>query len=145
MWQNWKLNVWQNSRTQNVTELKNTKCGKTQKFKIWQFKNSKCNKTQKLEIWQNSKGDKTQQLKCDKTQKQKFYNSKTQNMTELKHFNATKLQNLKFNKTQKLKIWQMQQNIKTPKLKRAQMLCSSLNVDGLLTFPKGFCNFFLAN
>ena len=31
-----KLNMWQNSKTQNMTKLKKSKCDKTQKLKMWQ-------------------------------------------------------------------------------------------------------------
>ena len=45
--------------TQNVTNLKNLKCDKTQKLKTWL--NSKTQnvkkKTQKLKMWQNSKNE----------------------------------------------------------------------------------------
>ena len=44
MWQNSKCD---NSKTQNVTELKNPKYDKSQKLKIWQ--------NSKTQMWQNSK------------------------------------------------------------------------------------------
>ena len=66
--------MWQNSRTENMTKLKNAKCDKTKK-------NSKCDRTKKLTMWlkrTNSKCDKTQKLKCGKPKKnQNVKNSKT--------------------------------------------------------------------
>ena len=48
--------IW--DKTQNLTELKNSKCDKTQKIKMWQLKTSRYDKTQnmktqKLKMWQN--------------------------------------------------------------------------------------------
>ena len=39
--------MWQNSKTQIVTKLKNSNCVRTQKLKVWQ--------NLKRELWQNSK------------------------------------------------------------------------------------------
>ena len=58
--------MWQNSKTQNVTKLKNTKCEETKntKTKMWQnsktqnvskLKNSKCDKTQNLKLCEQNK------------------------------------------------------------------------------------------
>ena len=55
------LYIWQNSKTQNLTNHKNYKkyqtqnVKKTQKLKIWQHKNPKYDKPQTLKLWQNSK------------------------------------------------------------------------------------------
>ena len=49
--------MWQNSKTQIVSQLKNSKCDKTQKFKIRQNSNTQI--VTKLKFWQN--------LNCDKT------------------------------------------------------------------------------
>ena len=48
--------MWENSKTQNVTKLKNLKCDKTQKLK--------CDETYKLKNWQNIKTQ--NKTKCDK-------------------------------------------------------------------------------
>ena len=87
--------MWQNSRTQNLTKVKNFKCDKNQKIKMWQksknqnvtkLKNSNFYKTQKVRLWQNSKSQMLAKLKksnCDKTKKKNI-----------------------FDKNQKLKLWQ---------------------------------------
>ena len=59
-----KLEMWQNSKTQNLAKLKNSKWGekkikyskydKTQKIKMWR-KKSKWEKNQKIKMWQISK------------------------------------------------------------------------------------------
>ena len=36
MWQNWRLEILKNSKTQNVTKLKTSKFNKTNQLKIWQ-------------------------------------------------------------------------------------------------------------
>ena len=69
-----KLKMWQNTKTQNFTKLKNGNVIKLQ--------NSKCDKTLKLKMW---------------------INSKTQNGTNSTAQNLTKLKKSKFDKTQKLK------------------------------------------
>ena len=66
-----KPNNWHgdNSKTQNVTKLKSSRCDNcensnfdlTQKLKIWN--------TLKLQLWQNPNFEKTQNLNCDKTHK----------------------------------------------------------------------------
>ena len=56
-----KLKLWQNSKTQYLTKLKNSNCNKTWKLKQWKNqkksncdnKNSNCDKNQKLELQQN--------------------------------------------------------------------------------------------
>ena len=50
----------ENSKTQNVTKLKNSKCDKTPKLKMWQE-----SKTQKLTKPPPSKCDKTKKIKGD--------------------------------------------------------------------------------
>ena len=80
--------MWQNSKTWNMTKLNNSKCGKTQKLKMWE------KKTQQLKMWQNSKIKNV---------------SKTKNINETKLLNSKcdkKIKNLKCDKSQKLKILQ---------------------------------------
>ena len=61
------IELWQNSKTQNVTSFKDSNCDKTQKLKMWQkFKSQ--NVTKKIKMWWKSK-----KLKCDKTQKLKMW------------------------------------------------------------------------
>ena len=59
-----KIKLWHNSKTQIVSEIKNSNCDKTQQLKLWpnsktqnvtKLKISNCDKTQKLKLWQNSK------------------------------------------------------------------------------------------
>ena len=92
-----KHNISQNPKTLNVTKPKNSKCDKTQKYKMWQFKNlnltklktSKCDdRKKKLKVWQYSTTQNFTTQKFNMWQKER-----TQNMT-----------------TQKLKMWQ---NLKT--------------------------------
>ena len=57
----------QNSKTPNVTKLKNSKPDKTQKLKILQkIKYSKCDKTQNVTKLKHSEFNKSQNLKFDK-------------------------------------------------------------------------------
>ena len=95
--------MWQNSKNQIVTKVKNSNCAKTpivtklKKLKLWQnsktqivtkLKGSNCDKTQKQKLWQILK------TRCDKTQKLKLWqNSKTQILTKLKTQMVTKLSN----------------------------------------------------
>ena len=77
------MTLWQNLKTQIVTNLKNSNWDKTQKLKLWQ--NSKCDQTKK------SNGDKTQKNKLCQY-------SKTQIVTKLKNSNCYK--------TKKNNVWQ---------------------------------------
>ena len=110
-----KLKWWQNSKTQIVIKLKNSKCDNTHLVtKLKLRHNSNCDKTQivtKLRLLQNSNCDKTQigtKLKwwqnsnMDNTQivREKFKNSC--NKTQI----VTKLDNSNYDNTQKLKMWQ---------------------------------------
>ena len=66
--------MWQNSQTQNVTKLTN----------------SKFDKTQKLKMWQNSKNS-----KFDKTQNMTKLKNKTENVTKLKNSNSLNCEKLR--------------------------------------------------
>ena len=101
--QNSITKIWQNSKAQIVTQLKNSKCSKTQKIEIGQIsktqkvtklKNSKCDKTQP-----KSKCDQTQNSKCDKTQNLKMWRKKTLNKK-----NGTKPKSSKRDKNFKKKV-----------------------------------------
>ena len=75
------LKVWQSSKTQNVTELKNSNSERKN------LKKTKCDKTQNLT-----------KLKIYKTRKLRMWqNSKTQNFTKLKH--------KKYDQIKKIKMW----------------------------------------
>ena len=66
----WRISItkmWQNSKTRNVTKLKNWNCDKTQKFKLWHnSKTENCYKSQKLQLWKNSKTQIVTKLKKSK-------------------------------------------------------------------------------
>ena len=87
--------MWQNPKTQVVTNIKNPYCDKTKKFKSWQ-NSKKMKKTQKLKLGKNLKYS-----NCD--------NSKTQIVTKLKNLMVTKKEKIKPNcdKTPKFKLWQI--------------------------------------
>ena len=109
MWQNSKLKLWQNSKTQIATKLENSNCDKTKKFKLWQNfkKNSNIDKTKKnqtvtklkkkTDLWQNSRTQTVIELK-----KKLWQNLKDQIVTKLKNSNCAKLkkQNCDNSKTQ---------------------------------------------
>ena len=118
----WQLKMWQNSKIQNLTKLKNSNCDKTQNVTT---QNSTCDRTQKSKILQNSKWDKTNftklnNSKCDKNSKSDsdstygtsdpwvlgagstaewWNNSKTLIVTKLKTQIMTKVRNSNWNKT----------------------------------------------
>ena len=72
-------------KTQIVTKLKNSNGDKTQKLKFWEPKNWNCDKTQKLKMWRNLKT----QIVTKQTQKLKLWqNSKTQIVTKPKKSNC---------------------------------------------------------
>ena len=98
-----KHKMWQNAKTLNVTKLKNSNYGKTQK-------NIKCVESQKKK-WQN--------LKLKMWQTKKETKLKTQNVTRLKHS--------KCDKTQKLKMWQNWQSQNATKLKKKTSNATKLN------------------
>ena len=106
--------MWQNSKTQNVTYLKDSKCDKTQKLKIKQkSKKSICDKNQKLKMWPKSKTQnvtKLKNMKGDKTQKLKIWQNSTtqiQKKTKKKSINVTKLKKKRSNceKPYLLEFW----------------------------------------
>ena len=91
------LRIWQNSKTHNVTQLKNSKWDWTQQLTEKNLnetrpKHSKCDQTQKLKMWQKLKTQnaiKFKISKCDKSQK------------------VTLVKNSKCDKTQKLEMWHL--------------------------------------
>ena len=103
-----KIKLYQISKTQVVTKLKNTKCDKTHKHKLWQQTNSSCGTTQKLKWWQILKTRIVTKLKknyCDKTQKWKLWqNLKTQIVTKLRKEKKKLWQKLKFWQKSKTQI-----------------------------------------
>ena len=103
---NQNLKMWQNSKTQNVTNSQKLKCDTTQKLKMWQ--NSKLQtvtkpKNPKQNKRKNSKCDQTQKLKMLQNSKTKMWKKKKKNVTKLIHQNREK-------KTQKLKLWPNSKN-----------------------------------
>ena len=69
--------MWQNSKKQIVTKIKNSNCDKTQKLKLWT--NSKTQIVTKL---------KKKETNCDKTQKLKLWQDPYQIKTKLKNSNC---------------------------------------------------------
>ena len=75
----------QNSKTKNVTKLKNTKCDTTQKLVLWN-----CSKTQNVTT-PKVKYDKIQKLKNYKTQKLQVWQNKKLRRKKSKTQRGTKL------------------------------------------------------
>ena len=113
--------MWQNSNTQIVTTLKNSKYMTTQKLKLWQLKNSNCDETQKHKLWQNSNCDRTLKLKLWKNSNLNFDNPKTQIVT-----------------TQKLKLWRNSKTQIVTKLKNSN--CAGKKNSNLKFWPLKISN-----
>ena len=132
--------MWQNSKSQIVTKLKNSNRDNTQivrkKIRNTKCDNLNCDKTwelelcPKLKLWQTVM--KLKNFYCDKTQNLKWWqNSKTQIMTKLKlwekklkklkcdNSNCDKTWELKWWQTSKLKFWQYS---KTQIVSKAQIV-----------------------
>ena len=118
MWQNLKTQNPTNSKTQNVTKLKKSKCDKYPN--VTKLKKSKCDQTQKLKMWRKN----TQNLKMWQNSKLKMWQSSTtQNVTtkKFKMWQNSKTQNVFFSHStnifchskknvtnlKKLKLWQL--------------------------------------
>ena len=133
--------MWQNSKTQIVTILKNSYCDKTQKLRLWQnFKNSNYDKTHKLKLWQSSKTRIVTKLRKLKW----WQNSKTQIVTKLKKNSCDKNGKLKFWKTQPFNLgqstnWNCDQTQKLKIVTKLKILsCDNTKSRGKLKFLYNF-------
>ena len=107
--------MWQNSKSQIVTKLKNSNCDRTQKLKLWPNSKLKLGKNPNTQIVQkvkNANGDKTQKVKLCK-----FFKT----LTTLKYSNRDKTQKLKLWPNSKLKLWQNSYCDKTPIVTKLKM------------------------
>ena len=88
----------QNSETENVTKLKNSKCGKTQKFKMWPNSKTQMGQHSKILMWQNPKTKNVKKLKKIKM----WQNSKkiVTKVIRLDYERRKKLRNWNCDKTQ---------------------------------------------
>ena len=95
-----KPKLWGNSKTQVMKELKNSNCDKTQKLKLWlssktpiltKLKNSNSDKTQKLKLWQNAKIQIVTTQMATKLKNIKCDKTETKIVTKLKNSNSANL------------------------------------------------------